>query len=835
VRSTRGTWRTVRLIALVLGACLAAPLALAQTAYTTWYSYSAGGQLTGEILPSTGSGYPATRNIYNTAGLLQEVDKGSLSTVPPEGTDVSQWATYGFSVIEIDTYGYDSMGRVIWKEEASSGGTVYALTEYSYDPMSRIQCVATRMNPSQGPSGNACALSAQGSYGPDRITYTTYDAQNHPVDIYRAYGTADQQHYAHYEYTSNGLASTIADANNNLTTLQYDGYDRLSATVFPSKSSAGSSDPTDEEQCTYYDNDDNCGTRVTRDGQTIGYSYDELNRLIQKQRPDESIYYAYDLQGHRLEAAFSPVTPPSSEDCGSTSQGVSNCYDGFGEMTSETVDLGGISRTMSYEYDADGNRSRVTYPDPNYIGYTYDGGDRLNEVLENGSTTLATYTDDAYGRLQQLARGGGVASTTFGYDPLSRLGSLQLSLATSQYNVTYSLGYNPADQITSETISYPEYDPLAETSTQGYSVNGLNEYAGTSFSYDGRGNLTFDGSTTYSYDVENHLTKSSAHSAILTYDPLGRLYEVSSDLGTTVFLYDGDRITAEYDGSGNLVDRYVYGTAGDDPIVWYKGSAVGSSSRNYLFADHEGSITAMTDAAGDTWLINDYDPYGVREAADQGRFGYTGQAYIPEVGLYYYKARMYDAALGRFMQTDPVGYKDDLDLYAYVGNDPMDRTDPTGEIAGIDDAAEGTVLVGALAVAGVCYFVCPSVSKSIIDDGKRVYTYLESRSKRPDPLPEAEGRPHSIPDKDGGYTTHGPRDPKTGNPESEKQYRPTGKSHGDVPRPNVKERLPNTRPDGARVPGKPVVRPPTPDEIRPAQLPQPPKMVGPCSENNGCN
>lgn len=102
-------------------------------------------------------------------------------------------------------------------------------------------------------------------------------------------------------------------------------------------------------------------------------------------------------------------------------------------------------------------------------------------------------------------------------------------------------------------------------------------------------------------------------------------------------------------------------------------------------------------------------------------------------------------------------------------------------------------------------------------------TQMESRSRAPGPLPEAEGRPHSIPDAKGGYTTHGPRDPITGKPESEKQYRPSGKDHGNVPRPNVKERPANTRPDGARAPGKPVVRPPQPGEVRKPAPPPPPQ------------
>jgi RHS repeat-associated protein len=387
----------------------------------------------------------------------------------------------------------------------------------------------------------------------------------------------------------------------------------------------------------------------------------------------------------------------------------------------------GVTRTLTHEYDDHGNRTLVTHPDGPAFRYVYDGLDRLTTLYEGTGTSvvLAGFSYNASGLPSGATRGG--TTSAYGYDSVGRLASLGHDLASTSADQTLTFTHNPANQIATRTSANDTYrSNTAYAVSRNYAVNGLNQYTSAgaaTFAYDLNGNLTSDGSTTFLYDAENRLVSATGgRNASLRYDPLGRLYEVTGGGTTTRFLYDGDALVGEY-VAGLVNARYVHGSnaGADDPLIWYPGS--GLTQRQSLLADHQGSIIAATEASGGAAVIYAYDAWGIPNSSNNGRFQYTGQAWLNELGMYYYKARIYSPTLGRFLQIDPVGYQGGNNLYAYVNNDPVNLNDPDGQFplaipiiigarCALSAPCRETVRAGVIVAAGLLMTSPPEVPGS---------------------------------------------------------------------------------------------------------------------------
>ena len=236
---------------------------------------------------------------------------------------------------------------------------------------------------------------------------------------------------------------------------------------------------------------------------------------------------------------------------------------------------------------------------------------------------------------------------------------------------------------------------LAEAASYGVPTN-LNQTTsvnGTTLTWNDNGNLdasvTGGVTTDYQWTLGNRLWKvvKPASTTEYAYDSTDRRTVVIEDGVMTRTLWSGADEVGQYDQAGALVRRFIPDGSGAMDARLAMVASDGTVS--WFHANHQGSVVAMSNASGAATAFANYSEYGKFGTDASGNpitappggspFGYTGRQWDAKAGLYNYRARYYDPALGVFLSMDPIGPQDDSNLYMYVGLDPVNGVDPTGE------------------------------------------------------------------------------------------------------------------------------------------------------------
>jgi len=441
----------------------------------------------------------------------------------------------------------------------------------------------------------------------------------------------------------------------------------------------------DTESFTYTNSVNLVKSRTDARGVTTNYQYTGLRQLTNSHENNGPYtYYFYDNFGRKKN----DITP---EYWG---------YNYYYDANSRLNKVAGTWYTLNYQYDALDRRTAMTWDKGQAVSYAYDTLNRLTSLTVGGQAYTYGYAG-ASPLVQSLTRPDG-SVTAYQYDNLNRL--TQMTTTVSGVTISqYAYTYNSQDLRDSEVAGDPS--PSYADYLANYAYNNVNKITQLTDpgdktpAYDAAGNLT-GGYTpagypfTAAYDGSNHLTSLSYTDAggvfnQMEYHYLGarltkkKVYRNGAVAGETRYVYDGFQVVQERDASKNLVNEYTYGLGLEGGIGGLLNLQQGGASGpqySYLF-DGKGNVTGLLDGAGIVAQTYQYDPFGVPKGASGSvsqPMQFSTKPYDDQTGLSYYGYRFYVPSLGRWLTRDPIGEAGGINLYGFVGNNPMNFIDPLG-------------------------------------------------------------------------------------------------------------------------------------------------------------
>ncbi len=599
---------------------------------------------------------PATPGTHNFQWQMQQAGVAWFGDLTP---NVSITVSAPPPVVSVtSSVDYDELGRVITRRDSAGAVKV----SYTYDDNGNVVKVTDALG---------------------HVTAMTYDALDRVSTSTDASG-----HIASYQYDIGDRLTQVTDPRGLVTGYTYDGFGQLWKQVSPDTGTTAFT----------YDAYGRRSSMTRADGVLTTYGYDSLNRLT-----------SISAGGQTQNATYDNCTNGVGRLCrASDANGTTSySYTPDGQIAGRGFSIGGTTYALGYSYDSIGRVASVVYPDGNSVAYSYTHG-RISAAtvtvsgnLESfasavtyrpGDPTMASWTShngltntlayDTDGRLTGISVPG-VQNLAFNYDSVDRINKITNGIDST---LTQAFGYDPMSRLnsvisTADNESF-QYDAngnrisqvgngTSTLSTVSATSNRLSNFGVHAYGYDANGNTTLvNGESRYHYDAFNRMDSAAGTSYYV--NPEGQRLRKSGGAGTSYFAPDGSGgMLAESSGTG-WVD-----------YVWLNGRLIGRVAGGHRFAIHTDQVgrpEAVTDSSkAVVWRAQNFAfTQNVTTAAITLNLGFPGQYYDAETSAWNNGYRDYKEALGRYVESDPIGLNGGINTYAYVGNNPLSYTDPFG-------------------------------------------------------------------------------------------------------------------------------------------------------------